>query len=155
MATTSTERQRRRRARLKADGFVDVTVTVPREKAAAVRRFARNQTTGDGSSVPNRLILVLRVLQDNREKLEALGVIHAGVFGSTARGDYRPDSDVDVLMETDPNIVVDILDQVRAAGEIKDLLEAPLPEVSIDIADRAGLRPGVISTIESEAVYAY
>lgn len=156
MATTSTERQRKRRARLKADGFVDVTVTVPKDKAAAVRRFAHNVAGAEGAAFePSRLFLVLRALKENREKLEAVGVTHAGVFGSTARGDYRPDSDVDVLMETDPKIVVDILDQIRAAGEIKDLLEDLIPEVAIDVADRAGLKPGLRSTIESDAVYAY
>ena len=32
--------------------------------------------------------------------LEAYGVSYAGIFGSTARGDERPDSDVDILVTT-------------------------------------------------------
>ncbi|MEQ8227945.1 MAG: nucleotidyltransferase domain-containing protein [Rhodospirillales bacterium] len=155
MATTSTERQRRRRARLKADGFVDVTVTVPREQAAAVRRFARNLAAGDGGTMPNRLSVVLRVLRDNREKLEALGVIHAGVFGSTARGDYRPDSDVDVLMETDGKVSRGMLDLVRAASAIKQEVQTAFPDIGVDVAEIGSLKPNVRSSVEAEVVYGF
>ena len=134
------------------DGFAPVLIDLIRP--VVVLAILGKDSEG-AAFEPSRLFLVLRALKENRKKLEALGVIHAGVFGSTARGDYRPDSDVDVLMETDPEIVVHILDQVRAAGEIKDLLEDLLPGVAIDVADRAALKPGLRSEIETEAVYAY
>jgi predicted nucleotidyltransferase len=38
------------------------------------------------------------------------GVAHAAVFGSVARGDDRPDSDVDILVDLDPAIVVTVFD---------------------------------------------
>lgn len=151
MATTSAERQRKRRARLRADGFVDVTVTVPKDKAAAVRRFAR----GEMPAVQDRLAIVLRALRDNRSKLEELGVIHAGVFGSTARGDYRPDSDVDVLIEMDPNAKRGMLDLLRAAGTIKETVQQALPGIGVDVAQRETLKPMLRSSVEAEVVRGY
>ncbi|MEQ8804263.1 MAG: nucleotidyltransferase domain-containing protein [Rhodospirillales bacterium] len=147
MATTSTERQRKRRARLKADGFVDVTVTVPRDKAAAVRRFARGMMASQ-----DRLAIVLRTLRDNRANLEALGVTHAGVFGSTARGDYRPDSDVDVLIEMDPNAKRGMLDLLRAVGAIRENVQHVLPGIGVDVVQRETLQSRLRPSVEAEVV---
>jgi len=46
---------------------------------------------------------VLALLADNRSRLLALGVTKVGLFGSFARGEQRPESDVDLLVEFDPN----------------------------------------------------
>lgn len=37
-----------------------------------------------------------------REQIEALGVRRLALFGSVARGDARPDSDVDLLVQFEP-----------------------------------------------------
>lgn len=155
MAMTAAERQRRRRARLKAQGFVDVTVTVPRDKAAAVRRFVCDIMAGRAVAGQDRLAVVLQALRDNRKSLEALGVIHAGVFGSTARGDYRSDSDVDVLIETNPDISRDFIDLIAAESEVKKLLGRVLMGVEVDVAERQALKPGLRDAIASEVVNAY
>ncbi|MBD0269304.1 MAG: nucleotidyltransferase family protein [Cyanobacteria bacterium Co-bin8] len=42
---------------------------------------------------------VLALLQAHREELEALGVKSLDLFGSVARNEARPDSDVDFLVE--------------------------------------------------------
>ena len=44
---------------------------------------------------------VLRQLSRHRAELEGLGVRSLDLFGSIARGDARPDSDVDLLVEFD------------------------------------------------------
>jgi uncharacterized protein len=41
----------------------------------------------------------LRRLAEHRSELERLGVRSLDLFGSLARGDARPDSDVDLLVE--------------------------------------------------------
>jgi predicted nucleotidyltransferase len=40
----------------------------------------------------------ISVLRDYEPELKALGVVSASVFGSVARDDARPDSDVDVVV---------------------------------------------------------
>ena len=44
---------------------------------------------------------ILSKLQDHRPELRALGALRLGIFGSVARGEERPDSDLDVLVELD------------------------------------------------------
>jgi predicted nucleotidyltransferase len=42
---------------------------------------------------------ILRILHENRHRLSALGVKRIGLFGSYARGEQRPGSDIDLLVE--------------------------------------------------------
>ena len=44
---------------------------------------------------------ILCRLRENETALRAQGVKHAALFGSRARGDNRPDSDIDILIEVD------------------------------------------------------
>jgi len=45
---------------------------------------------------------ILNVLHENRSRLRALGVRRIGVFGSFVRGEQRSDSDIDLLVEFEP-----------------------------------------------------
>ena len=45
---------------------------------------------------------ILDVLDQNRSQLRVLGVRRIGLFGSFVRGEQRPDSDIDLLVEFDP-----------------------------------------------------
>jgi predicted nucleotidyltransferase len=48
-----------------------------------------------------RLNDVIQTLRSHRTELFELGVSHASIFGSVARGEARADSDIDVLVELD------------------------------------------------------
>ena len=45
---------------------------------------------------------ILNTLDQNRFRLRALGVKRMGLFGSFVRGEQRPDSDIDLLVEFEP-----------------------------------------------------
>ncbi len=45
---------------------------------------------------------ILKLIAEQRPRLRALGVRRLGLFGSFARGERRPDSDVDLLVEFAP-----------------------------------------------------
>jgi uncharacterized protein len=45
---------------------------------------------------------ILRALRQNRGRIASFGVRRIGLFGSFARGEQRPDSDVDLLVEFEP-----------------------------------------------------
>jgi predicted nucleotidyltransferase len=46
---------------------------------------------------------ILAVLYENRAQLRSLGVRRLGLFGSFVRGEQRVDSDVDFLVEFEPD----------------------------------------------------
>ncbi|MEG0135797.1 MAG: nucleotidyltransferase domain-containing protein [Cetobacterium sp.] len=45
---------------------------------------------------------LLKSLKENKEKLEMLGASKIGVFGSYAKGTATEDSDIDILLELNP-----------------------------------------------------
>jgi len=48
---------------------------------------------------------VIAILRRHEPQLKAAGVVHLSLFGSTARGDRRADSDIDLLaVFTDRNV---------------------------------------------------
>ena len=46
---------------------------------------------------------ILGALHQNQAHLKALGVKRIGLFGSFVRGEQRPESDIDLLVEFEPN----------------------------------------------------
>jgi predicted nucleotidyltransferase len=53
--------------------------------------------------MPVTLEKAIAILRANQEMLRERGVVHAAIFGSVARGDARPDSDVDIMVDIDPD----------------------------------------------------
>ena len=60
-----------------------------------------------------------------RPALERDGVRHLTLFGSRARQDHRPDSDVDVMIEVDEAKKFSMLDVVGVAHTIEDKVGLP------------------------------
>ncbi|HMK90417.1 MAG TPA: nucleotidyltransferase domain-containing protein, partial [Methylocystis sp.] len=42
---------------------------------------------------------IIARLKEHEPALRAQGVAHAALFGSRARGDHRPESDIDIMIE--------------------------------------------------------
>jgi uncharacterized protein len=93
---------------------------------------------------------ILDRLRENEPALRTRGVTHAALFGSRARGDNRPDSDIDIMIEIAPEIVQDVYDYVRLKNYI-----AALFTDRVDVIDRHALKPYVRAPAESDAVYAF
>jgi hypothetical protein len=64
---------------------------------------------------------VLRVLREHEAELRAQGVARLRLFGSMARGDARPDSDVDLIADIDRNVRFSLLDLVGLRNFLRDL----------------------------------
>ena len=93
---------------------------------------------------------ILDRLRENETALRARGVTHAALFGSRARGDNRPDSDIDIMIEIAPEIVQDVYDYVRLKSFISTLFTR-----RVDVVDRHALKPYVRPPAEGDAVYAF
>src|SRR5262245_2637351 len=90
------------------------------------------------------------ILRQHADTLRAKGVRHAALFGSVARGENRPDSDIDILVEIDPAAGVTIFDYVALTDYLATLFEVP-----VDVIDREALKPHLRRPSVRDAVYAF
>lgn len=118
--------------------------------AERMRRYrVRRKTAGLRSAVswtPRRLRdQVLAKADLIRTLARAHGARSLELFGSAARGEDRPDSDVDFIVELEPGRT--LLDLIGLAND----LEAALGR-KVDTATRAGLKPKVLAEAERDAI---
>lgn len=93
---------------------------------------------------------VLRILRAHQVDLRQRGVRHAAVFGSVARGETRPDSDVNVLVDLDPERPMGIFEYARLKLYIAELLGS-----AGDVVNRSTLKPLLREPILRESVNAF
>jgi uncharacterized protein len=93
---------------------------------------------------------ILATLREHEAALKAHGVTHAALFGSRARGDAEPDSDIDIMIELDPAARVTMFDYV----DIKEFIEGLFRE-PVDVVNRDGLKPLVRPQAAADAIYAF
>jgi uncharacterized protein len=95
----------------------------------------------------DRIIAALRAHEPERHHRS---ICHAALFGSVVRGEAKPSSDIDLLIELDPEAPIGVFEYV----ELTDFIGGLFP-VRVDVANRAGPRPHVRSQAEREAVQAF
>ena len=93
---------------------------------------------------------ILARLQENETALRARGVSHAAVFGSRARGDNRPDSDIDIMVEFDPAAHITVFNYAGLKDYIASLFDGP-----VDVVSREGLKLYVRPAATTDAIYAF
>lgn len=77
-------------------------------------------------------------------------VRNLALFGSVVRGDFHPDSDVDVLVEFEPGARVGFLALGRMQRELSALFGRP-----VDLVPRDGLKPIIREDVLSGAEVLY
>lgn len=92
----------------------------------------------------------LTLLRRHQATLAERQVVRAAVFGSVARGDETPDSDLDVLIEFEPDARVTLYDYAAVKRLLGDLLGG-----AVDVVDRANLNRHIRAEVERDAVYAF
>ena len=91
---------------------------------------------------------IKHILQEQKPHLaEKYGVEVIAVFGSYVRGEQRPDSDVDILVELERPARISLIGIVELEEYLSDLLG-----VKVDLAIRRNLRKRIGQRIMSEVV---
>jgi uncharacterized protein len=78
---------------------------------------------------------------------ERYGVVEVGVFGSYARSEQGPESDVDILIDLEEPSRIDLLDLVSLEDHLRDVLDC-----DVDITLKSGLRKRIGRKILNEVV---
>ena len=93
---------------------------------------------------------IIARLRKNEAALRDRGVRHAALFGSCARGEERPDSDVDIMVEIDPAARIGVYEYVA----IKDYI-AGLFDTRVDVVRHDRLKSYVGPAAAEDAIYAF
>ncbi len=93
---------------------------------------------------------IIATLKAREAELRRLGVRHIALFGSAARGQATEASDIDILVDLQPDAPIDVFAYVGLTQFIEDLFPVP-----VDVANHARLKPHVRPSAEREAVYAF
>ena len=88
----------------------------------------------------------LRLLAEHLDELESMGVKSLALFGSVARDEAGPESDVDVLISTSRQI--DLFDLAAIHLRLEDILSS-----RVDPATEVGPRPRYRERIERDLVH--
>ena len=93
---------------------------------------------------------VLEALRAHERELRQLGVSHVAVFGSVARGEASNDSDVDVLVDLDPERPMGIFEYARLKIYVNEILDG-----TGDVVNRRTLKPMLRDSILRDAFHAF
>jgi predicted nucleotidyltransferase len=104
----------------------------------------------DAERKPPALADVLRCLRSLAPSLWSRGVTSLWVFGSVARGEARPDSDVDLTFEFAPDANPSLFE----IGRIKQEVETALGR-SVDIGERSAMTPRVAASAAHDLVQVF
>ncbi len=90
------------------------------------------------------------ILRQHADALRARGVSHAALFGSVARGEAGPQSDLDILIELNPDTALDAFAYAGLKRYIAGLFTGP-----VDVVNRNALKPYLRGPAMADAIDAF
>lgn len=105
--------------------------------------------------MPTSFSDALRLLKDHEPELRRRGVAHAAVFGSVARGEADDASDVDVLIDLDPDRAISLFDYAAIKLYIAELFGVDSLDGPVDVVSRANLKERLRGSIVRDAIRAF
>ena len=89
---------------------------------------------------------IIGAIQANRDVLEEFSVKSLSVFGSTVRDETQSESDVDLLVEFEPDARIGLFEFVRLKNALTELFGVP-----VDLVTPDALHPALREDILREA----
>jgi hypothetical protein len=91
---------------------------------------------------------ILKTLKANKPKFSKFGIINIGLFGSYIRGEQSSESDIDLLIDFEPE--KENFDNFMA---VYDLFEKIFKNEKVEVVTKNGLSPYIGPKILSEVQY--
>lgn len=93
---------------------------------------------------------VIAKLRAHERQLKDAGIVRLSLFGSTARGQAGPDSDIDLLAAFDNTRRISLLDIVGMELDLTEMLGC-----KVDLIEEGTLKPRTQKSAEAEVVRAF
>jgi predicted nucleotidyltransferase len=90
---------------------------------------------------------ILAILRSHAPELQAAGIAHLRLFGSVARGEATPQSDIDLIADYDPDKTITLLTLGGFDQRLREILGT-----DIDLCNAKLLKPQVRERAMREAV---
>lgn len=95
------------------------------------------------------LVEIKKILKEHKKELKKkYGVKEIGIFGSYLKGEAKEGSDLDILVEFEPEARISFLEFIELENYISDLVG-----VKVDLVEKSALKPRIGKYILSEVVY--
>jgi predicted nucleotidyltransferase len=92
---------------------------------------------------------ILSKMRRRKKKLQSLGIVRIGLFGSYVREEQSENSDIDILIEFEPE-----KENFDNYMSVYDMLENMFRSKKVEIVTRNGLSPYIGPQILKEVIYA-
>jgi len=92
---------------------------------------------------------ILSEMKQHKGELQILGIVRIGLFGSYVRGEQSKKSDIDILIEFEPE-----KENFDNYMSVYDILENIFKNEKVEIVTKNGLSPYIGPQILKEVIYA-
>ena len=93
---------------------------------------------------------IIETLRANEDDLRRRGVLHVALFGSVARAEAKLTSDIDLMIELEPEAPIGLFEYVEITQYLGDLFPN-----RVDVVNRRKLKSLVRPQAERDAIYAF
>lgn len=142
---TAAERSRNYERNMREKGFRKVHLWVPESRTGELARVAENMRRKEEAEQLRKS--VIGTLRGMKDQLQARGILHLALFGSIARDDANPDSDVDLVANLDAEKRLTILDLIM----IEEMIAEKLGR-NVDLVSRRGLNHQFQASLSADEI---